>query len=88
MNVAVFGATGTIGRALVERLRGDHEVVAVSRRPHPDEPGVRWVVADVGNPTAVRDAVDGIDVVYYLVHSLGNADFADRDRRGAGIIAR
>ena len=88
MNVAVFGATGTVGDALVERLRGDHDVVAVSRRPRPDEPGVRWAVADVGNPTAVRDAVDGIDVVYYLVHSLGSADFADRDRRGAAIIAR
>jgi uncharacterized protein YbjT (DUF2867 family) len=72
----------------VERLRGDHDVVAVSRRPRPDEPGVRWAVADVGNPTAVRDAVDGIDVVYYLVHSLGTSDFADRDRRGATIIAR
>jgi uncharacterized protein YbjT (DUF2867 family) len=88
VNVAVFGATGTVGRALVERLRGDHEVVAVSRRRRPDEPGVRWVGADVGNPTAVRDAVDGMDVVYYLVHSLGTLDFAERDRRGAAIIAR
>lgn len=88
MNVAVFGATGTVGRALVERLRGSHEVVAVSRRPRPDENGVRWAVADVGNPTAVRDAVDGVDIVYYLVHSLGTSDFADRDRRGAAIIAR
>ena len=88
MNVAVFGATGTVGRALVERLRGAHEVVAVSRRPRPDESGVRWAVADVGNPTAVRDAVDGVDVVYYLVHSLGTSDFADRDRRGAAIVAR
>jgi uncharacterized protein YbjT (DUF2867 family) len=88
VNVAVFGATGTVGRALVERLRGAHEVVAVSRRPQPEERGVRWAVADVGNPTAVRDALDGIDVVYYLVHSLGTSDFADRDRRGAAIIAR
>jgi uncharacterized protein YbjT (DUF2867 family) len=88
VRVAVFGATGTIGRALVDRLRGAHEIVAVSRRRRPDETGVRWVAADVGNPTAVREAVDGVDVVYYLVHSLGNADFADRDRRGAAIIAR
>jgi uncharacterized protein YbjT (DUF2867 family) len=88
VNVAVFGATGTVGRALVERLGGAHEVVAVSRRPRPDEGGVRWAVADVGNPTAVREALDDIDVVYYLVHSLGTPDFAERDRRGAAIVAR
>jgi uncharacterized protein YbjT (DUF2867 family) len=88
MNVAVFGASGTIGSALVARLAREHEVTAISREHRPDENRVRWVVADVGNPTAVREAVDGIEVVYYLVHSLGSADFAERDRRGATIVAR
>jgi len=89
VNVAVFGATGTIGRALLRDLKDKHDVIGVSRSPQPPgDDGIRWVVADVGNPTAVRDALDGIDVVYYLVHSLGAADYAARDRRGASILAR
>ena len=88
MRVAVFGATGTVGQALLARLVPSHDVTGVSRSPRPDRDGVRWVVADVGNPTAVRDAVDGAEVVYYLVHSLGTPDYAARDRRGAAILAR
>jgi uncharacterized protein YbjT (DUF2867 family) len=88
MKVAVFGASGTIGAPLVSRLAGEHEVTAVSRGHRLDEDRVRWVVADIGNPSAVREALDGIEVVYYLVHSLGTADFAERDRRGATIAAR
>ena len=88
MRVAVFGATGTVGQALLARLVPSHEVTGVSRSPQPDRDGVRWVVADVGNPTAVRDALDGAEVVYYLVHSLGTPDYAARDRRGAAIVAR
>ena len=88
MRVAVFGATGTVGQALLPRLAEHHEVTGVSRHPRADEDGIRWVTADVGNPTAVRDALEGIEVVYYLVHSLGTPDYAARDRRGAAIVAR
>ncbi|HEU0193959.1 MAG TPA: NAD(P)H-binding protein [Gaiellales bacterium] len=88
MRVAVFGATGTIGRSLVPRLAEEHEVTAVSRRPRTDEDGVRWVVADVENPTSVHEALSEIEVVYYLVHSLGREDFERRDRRGGAILAR
>jgi uncharacterized protein YbjT (DUF2867 family) len=88
VRVAVFGASGTIGRALVPLLAGDHEVVAVSRRPRPPAGGTRWARADALNPSEVRRAVDGAEVVYYLVHSLGSADFERRDRRAAEITAR
>jgi uncharacterized protein YbjT (DUF2867 family) len=88
VRVAVFGASGTIGEALIARLAGDHEVTAVSRRSRADAGAVRWAVADVANPTAVRSVLDGIEVVYYLVHSLGTPDFAERDRRAATIMAR
>jgi len=40
----VFGASGQIGQPLLARLqRGGWDVVAVSRAPHADAPGVRWV---------------------------------------------
>ena len=46
MKVVVFGATGTIGRPLVEQLAQMHEVTAVSRNAQPDGADVTWVQAD------------------------------------------
>jgi uncharacterized protein YbjT (DUF2867 family) len=86
MRVVVFGATGTIGRALLPRLAESHDVVAVSRRPR--EGGVTWAQADVLDPRGVRAVLQGAEVVYYLVHSLGETDFEDRDARAAETVAR
>jgi uncharacterized protein YbjT (DUF2867 family) len=89
MRIAVLGASGTVGSALVPVLAREHQVVAVSRRPHRDGvDNVTWMVGDVTNPTSIHRALAGVDVVCYLVHSLGQADFAARDRRGAAIVAR
>ena len=33
-------------------------------------------------------ALEGVEVVYYLVHSLGSANFAELDRRGAETVSR
>lgn len=88
MRAVVFGATGFIGRALLPVLAAEHDVVAVSRSPHPPQNGVTWVVADVTDASAVRQALEGADVVYYLVHSLGSADFEERDVAGARTTAR
>jgi uncharacterized protein YbjT (DUF2867 family) len=88
MRVAVLGATGTIGRALVPLLGEEHEVVAISRRPHESSGGVRWVQADASDEASVQRAFEGIDVAYYLVHSLGSSDFAELDRQAASVVAR
>jgi uncharacterized protein YbjT (DUF2867 family) len=89
MRIAVFGASGTVGSALLPILERKHEVIAVSRQAHAaDGAAIRWVSADVTNPTSVHRALEGVDVVVYLVHSLGQADFAARDRRAATIVAR
>jgi uncharacterized protein YbjT (DUF2867 family) len=84
----VLGATGFVGRALVPVLAERHEVVAVSRRPGPSErSGVRAAAADVTDASSVRRALEGVEVLYYLVHSLGSRDFSELDRRAAGIVA-
>ena len=89
MRIAVFGASGTVGSALLPILAREHEVIAVSRRAHAEGgANVRWVTADVANSTNVHRALERVDVVVYLVHSLGHADFAARDRRAASIVAR
>jgi uncharacterized protein YbjT (DUF2867 family) len=87
MKVAVFGATGTIGRPLVDRLAVEHDVVAISRSRHEPENAVEWRLADVGDADSTRRALDDIEVAYYLVHSLGQADFEDRDLRAAENVA-
>ena len=88
MKIAVLGATGTIGRALVPVLARDHDVLAISRRPFDGSNGVRWTQADATNARAMQKALRGIEVVYYLVHSLGSADFEERDRNAAATIAQ
>lgn len=89
MRAAVLGATGFIGRALVPVLAEGGDVVAVSRRGG-DEMGerVRAVAADAGDVGALRAALEGVDVVYHLVHSLGSSDFSAADNRAAANVAR
>ena len=63
MKVVVFGATGTIGAALVTVIAGDHDVTAVSRSPEEsrDEHGLRWVRADVDDEQSVAWAMEGAE---------------------------
>ena len=88
MRTAVLGATGFVGRALVPALAQHSEVVAVSRRATaPELPGVRCVAADLTNRESTRGALDGVDVAYHLVHSLGTGNFSELDRRVAENVA-
>ena len=88
MKIAVLGATGTVGRALVPLLEKQHDVVAVSRRPQRSTGNVRWAAADITEPEAVRTVFADVEVAYHLVHSLGSRDFEERDRHAAETVAR
>lgn len=88
MRVAVVGATGTIGASLVPALvAAGHEVTAVSRRGGSPHPGVTPAAADASDEAATTHALEGAEVVYHLVHSLGAKDFAERDRAAALSVA-
>ncbi|WP_240519462.1 SDR family oxidoreductase [Amycolatopsis antarctica] len=88
----VVGAGGYVGTALVERLAGDgHEVRAMARGARPSfrpPAGVETVVGDATDEGDVRRALRGVEVVYYLVHSLSRQDFASIDREAAEILVR
>ncbi|MDH6463290.1 uncharacterized protein YbjT (DUF2867 family) [Micromonospora sp. A200] len=72
MKVLVTGAGGTLGRAVLPRLRADgFDVRAMSRRPRHD-PAAEWVVADVETGVGLAEAVDGVDAVLHLA-SLPNS---------------
>jgi uncharacterized protein YbjT (DUF2867 family) len=88
MRVAVVGATGTIGRPLVEALSREHDVVGIARRPPADhDDHVSWIAADATDAGAIHAALEGSDIVYHLVHSLGSADFEALDRAAATAVA-
>jgi putative NADH-flavin reductase len=64
--LAVFGATGRAGRAVVDHaLRGGHEVGALTRNPARIRPRARLHVigGDVRDPVAVTRTLDGADAV-------------------------
>ena len=88
MKVVVFGATGTIGRPLVEKLAKEHEVTAVSRQERSGEAKITWARADATDAGSVARVLEGADVAYYLVHSLGATDFEERDLQAAETTAR
>lgn len=71
MQVFVTGASGYVGRAVVEALiRRGHEVVAL-QRPGSErafqQPGVRTVGGNIVDPASLRGRIDGCDAVVHLV---------------------
>ena len=93
MNVAVTGATGYIGGRLVPLLLADgHKVCCLARdarRLAGRFPGAQAVEADVFDAASLEGALAGIEVAYYLVHSMaGMRDFHTADREAARTFAR
>lgn len=93
--IAVAGSTGYIGGLLCGRLRGEgREVRALARQPERagdlKKMGCEVCHGDVLEPETLIPALDGVEVAYYLVHSMGrgsDGDFAEQDRRGAENFA-
>ncbi len=95
MNVLVTGASGYVGGRLVpELLRRGHAVRCLTREPKAMAGrfgGADVVAGDLlADPHGLAPALAGVDVAYYLVHSMGSGpgDFAERDRRAAHNFAR
>jgi uncharacterized protein YbjT (DUF2867 family) len=87
--ILVTGATGFIGSRLVPVLReAGHEVLAMTRRPESyDGPG-EAVRGDVGDGDSLHAALEGVSIAYYLVHSLDDAAFEQKDADAARAFAR
>ncbi len=84
----VTGATGYIGARLVPRVLDEgHRVRALARDPAkladvPWRGQAEVARGDLGDVDSLVAAFDGIDVAYYLVHSMGaSKDFADEEAR-------
>ena len=88
LTIAVAGATGFIGRRLCARLRdAGHQVVGIGRSVRPDttQDGVLWRQADLFSLLQCEKALEGVDQLVYLVHSMSpsarltQASFEDMD---------
>ncbi len=101
MRLMVTGATGYVGSRLVDALlASDNEVVVASRSPkrlsrYGWSDDVTAVEMDVDDADSVHAAIEAaspddhpVDALYYLVHGIGQADFADGDRAAARAVAQ
>lgn len=84
LTVLVTGATGFIGSRLVPALvEAGHEVKAMTRHPDDYDGAGTPVGGDVSDPGSLGEAVSGVDVAVYLVHSLDDEDFERKDAEAA-----
>jgi len=70
-SILVTGSTGFIGSKLVEQLvKNGYSVKGMSRQQIPDKPGAKFVKADVFNPDELQNCLEGVEIAFYLLHSM------------------
>jgi uncharacterized protein YbjT (DUF2867 family) len=95
MRILVTGASGFVGSELIPRLLSDrHDVRALARDPtRVQSAGFDVVAANVLTGEGLASALRGIEVAYYLIHSMErslsgrDAPFPERERRSAESFA-
>ncbi|MDJ0334749.1 SDR family oxidoreductase [Salinibacterium sp. G-O1] len=94
MRILVTGSTGYIGGRLAPRLvEAGHDVRVLVRDPlklrdAPWAADVDVMTGDLTNSDDVAQAVDGIEVLYYLVHAMGSrGDFEQTELTVAHTVA-
>jgi uncharacterized protein YbjT (DUF2867 family) len=94
MRILITGITGFVGGRLTGRLTGTgHDLHGVSRDPDRIDPpeGVVMHRADALTGAGLPGALDGVELAYYLIHSMETAaaggSFGERDRRAAEHFA-
>jgi uncharacterized protein YbjT (DUF2867 family) len=90
MQVLITGASGAIGEALARALAGRHELRALARDPSRVSGALDLVRGDAVSGEGLEQALEGIEVAYYLIHSMEPAvaeSFESRDRAAAERFA-
>lgn len=70
MKIVVAGASGFVGKQLLNILAKEHEVIGLSRRTRKAEDKVEWVQCDLFSLLDIEKNLAGADVAVYLVHSM------------------
>jgi uncharacterized protein YbjT (DUF2867 family) len=96
VRILVTGATGYVGSRLVTALLADRHQVTAASRSLTRLKRLGWfgevtpVVLDASDPASADTAFatgGPVDVVYYLVHGIGQAGFRDADKVAAANVA-
>ncbi len=93
MRILLTGASGYIGSLLVPRLQSQgHEVRALARDPTRVQAQVSIVKGDPITGEGLSQAIEGVEVAYYLIHSMeragiGQGPFQARERLAAENFA-
>jgi uncharacterized protein YbjT (DUF2867 family) len=87
MRILLTGASGSIGAALAPALtRAGHELRGFGRDPARVPATLPFVRGDAVSGAGLDEALDGIELAYYLIHSMegdGRAGFEDNERAAA-----
>ena len=99
--ILLSGSTGFVGGRLLNALSKREITLRCMvrsanrfRKIHPSHAAAGLVEADLLQPQSLARALEGIDIAYYLVHSMGGrnfahaARFAERDRQAATNFVR
>jgi uncharacterized protein YbjT (DUF2867 family) len=93
MKILVTGVTGYVGAQLTPRLlRDGHDLVGMTRQSGADhrDLGIPIHTGDAVSGRGLDRALDGVEVAYYLIHSMEPSDdgaFASRERTAAENFA-
>jgi len=94
MRILVTGASGYIGHQLADKLSvAGHDVTCMvrnaARSPQLHSSQIKFVEADALQAETLSAALKGIDVAYYLIHSMSGRveGFESRDRQAAHNFA-
>ncbi|MEB6210138.1 NAD(P)H-binding protein [Staphylococcus pasteuri] len=94
--ILLTGASGYIGNHLMNKLKDNYEIIAISRNIEnkSNEQNVTWKAADLFDLNEITEVMEDIDIAIYLVHSmmpsakLTQASFEDMDALLADNFAK
>ena len=70
--IVLAGATGFIGRWIIEEFQDDYQIIALSRKKVKTNPNEKiiWRTVDLYSMSSTEKALEGGDIAIYLVHSM------------------
>lgn len=80
--ILLTGATGFIGARVLRALSGkDLQVRCLVRKPvRSENPNISYIIGDVLDYESLVRATEGVDMVYYFIHMMGNQPRGEQKR--------